>query len=104
MKFLLPIFLAWGSCSPEKDTSDTALPPECDFVSAACPADGGRAYWSTCDGGGWDYVNGCFGASCRPAEHGEIRMTGSDGETWSDIWATCDDGYGHLEGVICCYP
>lgn len=103
-RVLLPCLLGWGSCRPDKDTGDTALPPECDFVTAACPPGGERAYWSTCDGGGWDHVEECWGSECRPAEHGEVRMVGADGEVWSDVWATCSAGYGHLEGVIRCYP
>ncbi len=102
MRILLPLLLAWGSCDI-KGTEDTGLPPECEAVTAACPEDGGRAYWSTCEGGGWDSVSECFGATCRPAEHGEDRMEGEDGDTWLDVWAVCSDGYGHIEGVICCY-
>lgn len=103
MRSLLPIFFAWGSCDIGKDTGDSGLPEECDFVTSACPAVGERSYWSTCEGGGWDYVNECFGSACQPAEHGEIRMEGMEGEGWTDVWATCSEGYGHLEGVICCY-
>lgn len=103
MKILLPIIIAWEACEVSKDTADTALPEECEFVTAACPEDGGRSYWSTCEGGGWEEVEQCFGAACQPAEHGEIRMQGVDGESWSDVWAVCADGYGHIEGIICCY-
>lgn len=99
---LAPVLVAWPACPGDKDTADTGLPDGCEAVAATCPEDGGRAYWSTCEGGGWDEVNQCIGATCVPADHGEELMHGADGSTWSDVWATCDEGYGHLEGVICC--
>lgn len=100
MRVLLPLLLAWGSCEPMKDTAPQS---ECEAVTATCPEDGARAYWSTCAGGGWDHVDECFGATCRPAEHGEEPMESDSGATWLDLWAVCSEGYGHLEGVVCCY-
>lgn len=102
MRSFFPILLAWGSCDIGKDTADTGLPEGCEAVSAACPPDGGRSYWSSCDGGGWDEVDQCReDGICIPAPHGEIRME-DGGESWSDVWASCDPGFTQIEGVICC--
>ena len=99
---MFPLFALLGACDMVPKPIDTGIPPECEAVTAACPADGGRAYWSTSEGGGWEWVDECFGVACRGAEHGETRMEGG-GDVWIDVWATCSEGFGHLEGVICCY-
>lgn len=103
MRFLVPILCGWSACDLAPKPLDSGLPPECEAVEAACPEDGGRSYWSTCEGGGWEEVEQCFGAACQPAEHGEIRMHGADGDSWSDVWVVCDEGFTHIEGVICCF-
>lgn len=90
MQFLL--LLACVSSKPDTSTSDG-----CEAVTASCPEDG-RAYWSTCESGGWLSVQQCRDdGSCFVAESGAVEMEG-----WIDLWAECSEGYTTIEGVICC--
>lgn len=79
------------------DALDTAIPLDCETVSASCPADPDeRLYWSACPDGDWLWVESCTGDDCAPADHGRVIREG-----WVDPWATCAPGDDELVGVIC---